>query len=66
MEEMEAGLRQEWEELEIERDRLTDWECHLEDHTRVVSSRTAEERAPLERGIKREKVRRCHTRFIRT
>jgi hypothetical protein len=33
MEEMEAGLQQEWEELEAEHDRLTDWERRLEDCT---------------------------------
>jgi hypothetical protein len=45
MEEMEAGLRQEWEELEAERHNLTDWEHRLGDRIQAVSSRNAEERA---------------------
>jgi hypothetical protein len=58
--EMEEGFWQEWEELEAERLRHSDWECHLRDHTQVVASRAAEERAQLERerDVQREKLRR--------
>jgi hypothetical protein len=60
MEEMEAGLRQEWEELEAERHRLADWEHRLGERIEAVTSRNAEERAQLEqeRDVLHEKVRR--------
>jgi hypothetical protein len=60
MEEMEAGLRQEWEQLEAEHLQLADWEHRLGDRIQAVSSRNAEERAQLEweRDVLREKMRR--------
>jgi hypothetical protein len=45
MEEVEAGFRLEWEELEAERLWLSDWERHLEDRIQVVASRATEEQA---------------------
>jgi hypothetical protein len=42
MEEMEAGLRQEWEELEVERHRLADWEHCLGERIEAVTSCNAE------------------------
>jgi hypothetical protein len=59
MEEMEAGLRQEWEELEAERHRLADWEHCLGESIEVVTSCNAEERAQLEqeRDVLHEKMR---------
>jgi hypothetical protein len=45
LEEMEAGLQQEWEELEAERNRLTDWEHRLGERIKAVTSRNIEERA---------------------
>jgi hypothetical protein len=45
MEEAEAGFQQEWEQLEVERDRLFDWERCLGDRIQVVASRATEERA---------------------
>jgi hypothetical protein len=47
MEEIEEGLRQEWEELEAERHRLTNWERRLGEHIESVTSRYAEEQAHL-------------------
>jgi hypothetical protein len=44
-EEMEEGFWQEWEELEAERLRLSDWEHRLRDRIQVVASRAAEEQA---------------------
>jgi hypothetical protein len=60
MEEAEAGFRQEWEELEAERRRLSDWERRLGDRIQVVASHAAEERAQLkrEREVQRKKMRR--------
>jgi hypothetical protein len=48
MEEAEAGFRREWEKLEGERLRLSDWERQLGNRIQVVSSRATEERAKLE------------------
>jgi chromosome segregation ATPase len=48
MEEIVVGLRQEWEELEAERLRLSNWERRLGDRIETVTSRHAEERAQLE------------------
>jgi hypothetical protein len=59
MEEAETGFWREWERLEVERLRLSDWERRLGDRIQVVSSRAAEERAQLEREreVQHEKMR---------
>jgi hypothetical protein len=66
MEEAESGFRCEWEKLEVERLRLSDWERGLGDLIQVVASRTAEERAQLtqEREALHEKVRRTFDREV--
>jgi DNA repair exonuclease SbcCD ATPase subunit len=48
--ELEAGMRREWEKLEAERQRLSDWEVRLGDRINTVSARYAEERAKLAQG----------------
>ncbi|XP_025801396.1 uncharacterized protein LOC112880878 [Panicum hallii] len=48
--ELEAGMRREWEKLEAERHRLSDWEVRLGDRINSVSARYAEERAKLVQG----------------
>lgn len=48
MEEMEEGLRQEWEELEAERLQLSDREHRLGERIEAVASRYAEEQDQLE------------------
>jgi hypothetical protein len=48
MEEIEEGLRQDWEELEAERLQLSDWEHRLGERIETVTSRYAEEQAQLE------------------
>jgi hypothetical protein len=48
--ELEAGMRREWEKLEAERHRLSDWEVRLGDRINSVSARYAEERAKLVEG----------------
>jgi hypothetical protein len=60
MEEAEAGFRREWERLEVERLRLSDWEHRLGDRIQVVASHAAEEWAQLEREreVQRKKMRR--------
>jgi hypothetical protein len=45
MEEIEEGLRQEWEELEAERLRLSYWEHRLGERIEMITSRYAEEQA---------------------
>jgi hypothetical protein len=47
MEEAEAGFQREWEKLEAECLRLSNWERHLGNRIQVVTSRAAEERAQL-------------------
>jgi hypothetical protein len=47
LEDLEAGIRQEWEELEAEHLRLSNWERHLGDRIKTVSSRYAGECAEL-------------------
>jgi hypothetical protein len=66
MEEAEAGFWREWEKLEAERLRLSDWECHLGDRIQVVASRAAEEQAQLaqEREALHEKVCRTFDREV--
>jgi hypothetical protein len=46
-EELEAGIRQEWEKLEAEHLRLSDWEHRLGDRIKSVTARYADERAKL-------------------
>jgi hypothetical protein len=46
-EELEADIRREWEKLEAERLRLSDWENRLGDRIKTVSARYAGERAKL-------------------
>jgi hypothetical protein len=46
-EELEAGIRREWERLEAERHRLLDWEQRLGDRIKSVTARYADERAKL-------------------
>jgi hypothetical protein len=48
--ELEAGMRREWEKLEAERHRLSDWEVRLGDRINFVSARYAEERSKLVLG----------------
>jgi hypothetical protein len=48
--ELEAGIRREWEKLEAERQWLSDWEVRLGDRINAVSARYAEERAKLVLG----------------
>jgi hypothetical protein len=48
--ELEAGMRREWEKLEAERHRLSDWEVRLGDRINTVSARYAEKRAKLVLG----------------
>jgi chromosome segregation ATPase len=43
-------MRREWEKLEAERQRLSDWEIRLGDRIKTVSARYAEERAKLAQG----------------
>jgi hypothetical protein len=47
LEELEVGIRQEWEELEAERLRLSNWERRLEDRIKTVSARYAGECAEI-------------------
>jgi hypothetical protein len=47
LEELEAGIHREWEELEAERLRLSNWERRLGDRIKTVSARYAGERAEL-------------------
>jgi hypothetical protein len=46
-EELEAGICREWEKLEAERLRLSDWEHRVGDRIKTVSARYAGERAEL-------------------
>jgi hypothetical protein len=48
--ELEAGMRREWEKLEAERHRLSNWEVRLGDRMNTVSARYARERAELVLG----------------
>jgi len=49
MEEAEAAFRREWEKLEAERQRLSDWDRHLKNHIQQASSRAADEQAKFEK-----------------
>jgi hypothetical protein len=46
-EELEAGIRREWERLEAEHDRLLNWEQCLGNRIKSVTARYADERAKL-------------------
>jgi hypothetical protein len=46
-EELEAGIRREWEKLGVEHFRLSDWERRPRDRIKSASARHAEERAKL-------------------
>jgi hypothetical protein len=56
--ELEAGIRREWEKLEAERHRLLDWEQRLGDRIKSVTARYADERAKLvqERELLQEQL----------
>jgi hypothetical protein len=60
-EELEAGIRREWERLEAKRLRLSDWEHRLGDGIKSVSARYAGERAKLvlERGLLQEQLQKA-------
>jgi hypothetical protein len=47
--ETEAAIRQEWEALESEHQRLSDWSTQLEEHTKAASRQFAFERSKLAR-----------------
>jgi hypothetical protein len=51
-EELEAGIRREWDRLEVERHQLSDWEDRLGDRIKSVTARYAGERAELMQGRK--------------
>jgi hypothetical protein len=57
-EELEAGIRREWEKVEAERHRLLDWEQRLGDRIKFISARYTEERAKLvlERELLQEQL----------
>jgi hypothetical protein len=50
--ETEAAIRREWEALESEHQRLSDWRTQLEEHTKAVSRQFASERSELARDRK--------------
>jgi hypothetical protein len=58
LQELEAGMRREWEKLEAEDLRLSDWEHRLGDRIKSVSARYARERAELvlEREVLQEQL----------
>jgi hypothetical protein len=60
-EELEAGIRREWEKLEVEHLRLSDWEHRLGDRIKTVSARYARERAELvlERELLQEQLQKA-------
>jgi hypothetical protein len=58
MEEMEAGLQQEWEELEAERHRLADWEHRLGERIEAVTFRNARREPSSSRSVM-SYTRRC-------
>jgi hypothetical protein len=63
-EELEAGIHREWEKLEAEHLRLSDWEHHLGDRIKSVSARYADERAKLvlERELLQEQLQQARDR----
>jgi hypothetical protein len=66
--ELEAGIRREWEKLEAERLRLSDWEHRIGDRTKSVTARYADERAKLvlERELLEEQLQRARDREAAT
>jgi hypothetical protein len=50
--ETEAAILQEWEALEAEHQRLSDWRTQLEKRTKAASRQFASERSELERDRK--------------
>jgi hypothetical protein len=62
--ELEAGIRREWEKLEAEHLRLSDWEHRLGDRIKSVSARYADERAKLvlERELLQEQLQQARNR----
>jgi hypothetical protein len=50
--ETEAAILREWEALEAEHQRLSDWRTQLEERTKAVSRQFASERSELERDHK--------------
>jgi DNA repair exonuclease SbcCD ATPase subunit len=52
LQETEAAILREWEALEAEHERLSDWRTQLEERTKVVSRQFASERSELERDRK--------------
>jgi hypothetical protein len=50
--ENEAAILLEWEALEVEHQRLSDWRTQLEERTKAASSQFASERSELERDCK--------------
>jgi xanthine dehydrogenase iron-sulfur cluster and FAD-binding subunit A len=52
LQETEAAIRREWEALEAEHQRLSDWRTQLEERTKAASQRFVFERFELERDRK--------------
>jgi hypothetical protein len=67
-EELEAGIRREWERLEAERHRLLDWEQRLGDRVKSVTALYADERAKLvlERELLQEQLQQALNREAAT
>jgi septal ring factor EnvC (AmiA/AmiB activator) len=53
--ETEAAILREWEALEAEHQRLSDWRTQLEERTKTVSRQFTSERSQLERDRKEYK-----------
>jgi hypothetical protein len=64
LQELEAGMRQEWEKLEAEDLRLSDWEHRLGDRIKSTTARHANERAKLllERELLQEQLQEARDR----
>jgi hypothetical protein len=52
LQETEAGILWEWEALEAEHQRLSDWRIQLEERTKAASCQFASKRSELERDRK--------------
>jgi succinate dehydrogenase/fumarate reductase flavoprotein subunit len=52
LQETKAAILREWEALEAEHQRLSDWRTQLEEHTKATSRQFAFERSELERDCK--------------
>jgi hypothetical protein len=63
-EELEAGICREWEKLDAEHFRLSDWERRLGDHIKSATARHAEERTKLmlERELPQEQLQEARDR----